>query len=399
MKRAMWLVSVVLCVTLPFVTGCWDRLEIEDRGTILGLAIDPVGDKVDTIAGPDANSDARGYKVTAQVAIPGRIPLGPGGGGASPGSTEKPVWVVSSTGRTMADAMNVLQQELADRVFLGHLRVIIINDDLANSTGIGDIQDYFRRNSEVRRLAWLIISHDSAASAMEAAPKLERVPTLYLVGTMDHAVEMGKLPNTFLGNYWSVLSARGMEPVLPFISIRGEDRVRIDGLAVFKGDKMVGSLDPLETASFMEIMNQRRAGYLVAVPKPGDPKRSVLIKGTNRREKIKMHKETHGVSFNLYSRIEANISEKTGPKPIDEQLPQIERAVAKKLTEGQTRLIQKTQKLGVDIFGFGERVRGGYPTYWLDDVQTREKWDEVYRHVPISCHVKMYMRRFGMAAH
>ncbi len=397
MKHWVRLVGAVLILS-PFVTGCWDRLEIEDRGTILGLAIDPAGTDVESATGNYAQGEGTGYKLTAQVAIPGRIPLGPGEGTSGSGS-QRPVWVVSTTGKTMSDAMNAMQKELADKLFLGHLRVIIVNQSLAKSPGLQDVQDFLRRNAEIRRLAWLLLSTGDANEAMEAAPKLERVPTLYLVGTMDHAVEMGKLPNVFLGNFWSVLSSKGQEPILPIISVKGEDRIETEGLAIFKGTKMVGDLGPLESAAFMEIMDQRKAGYGAAIPVPGDEAHSIIIRGSDRKTKIKLRAVHHKLSVDIYSRMEANIEERTGNVAVDSVISQVSAETSKFLTQGQDKLIQKTQDLGADIFGIGELVRGEQPEYWLHDIKTREQWDTVYARLPIRTHVKVYIRRQGMSAH
>lgn len=398
MKMRKWLGIIVMVLAFPLMTGCWDRLEIEDRATILGLAIDPVEDgPVEGISGPSAQSEIKGYKLTAQLAIPGRIPLGPSGAGGT--GEEKPVWVITTTGKTMQDAMSTMQQELADKVFLGHLRVIIVNQRLARNTGLNDVQDFFRRNAEIRRLAWMVVSEGNASVAMEAAPKLERVPTLYLVGTMDHAVELGKLPNVFLGNFWSTFSSKGQEPVLPMIDVSG-DKIELKGVAVFSQSKMVGELDPLETAAFMEITNVKNAGYPVAVPFPGDATHSVIIRGTDRKSKIKLKMEHGKVTFDVYSFIEANILERTGTKSVDTVIPQIEAEVEKSLMQGQMKTITKMQQLHSDIFGFGEYVRGHNPNYWTGKLgESRKAWEEEFANVPIHVHTKIYIRRSGMAAH
>lgn len=398
MKIRKWMSVAVLAIVCPFMTGCWDRLEIEDRATILGLAIDPVEQEPpEGIAGKFAKSDLPGYKLTAQLAIPGRIPLGPGG--TSETGTKRPVWVISTTGKTINDAIGNMQQELADKVFLGHLRVIIVNKKLAESTGVNDIQDFFRRNAEIRRLAWMVISNGEAAIAMEAAPKLERVPTLYLVGTMDHSVALGKLPNVFLGNYWSTLSSKGQEPVLPVIEMLG-DKIELGGLGAFSRDRMVGTLDPLETASFMELTNVRKAGYPVAIPMPEDPKHSVILRGTDRKSKIKLHMQNGKPAFDVYTLIEANVLERTGDKSVDRVIPQIELEFAKVLADGQEKTITKLQGLHSDVFGFGEYVRGHNPDYWTKELgNSREAWEKVFAKTPVHVHVKVYIRRSGMSAH
>lgn len=146
-------------------------------------------------------------RLTAQIAVPGRIPLGPGEGGGG-GGGKKPVWVVQVVGHTLDDAMANLHQQLADRIFFNHLRVIIISEEFARK-GVGNVNEYLRRNPEVRRAAWMFVSKGKAATTMEIAPELERVPTLYLMSTLDHAVSLGKFPNDFLGIFWSASSSLG----------------------------------------------------------------------------------------------------------------------------------------------------------------------------------------------
>jgi spore germination protein KC len=398
MNRKLCQLLAFLILVLPILTGCWDRLEIEERGTILGLAIDPIVKKVQNITGPFAKSDIAGYKLTAQVGIPGRIPLGPSGPSAGGGPSEKPVWIISKTGKTIDDAINNLQQELATRVFFGHLRIIIVNQALAKS-GMGDIQDFFRRNAEIRRLAWLIISKGSAGTVIRATPQLERVPTLFLVSTMDNAVRMGKIPNVFLGNYWSTLSSKGREPVLPLISLHQNNLIEIQGLAVFKGDRMVSSLDQLGTAAYMELTGEHAAGYGVAVPVPGDPKHSATIKGSNRKTKIKLRKDKEKPSFDVYMRIEANLEEKTGKSRNDDRMTkQIGIETSRLLMKNQKKTLKTLKKLRTDIIGFGEYVRGEDPKYW-SKYRSRKEWDKEFANLDIRLHLNVEMRRSGMSSH
>jgi spore germination protein KC len=397
MNRKLYRLLACLILVTPLLTGCWDRLEIEERGTILGLAIDPIVKNGQNTTGPFAKSDNAGYKLTAQVAIPGRIPLGPGGPSGGGGATEKPVWIISKTGKTIDDALNNLQQELSNRVFFGHLRIIVVNQALAKS-GMQDIQDFFRRNAEIRRLAWLIISKGPAGAVIEATPQLSRVPTLYLVSTMDNAVRMGKIPNVFLGNYWSSRSSNGRDPVLPLISLYKKDRIEIEGLAVFKGDRMASSLNQLGTAAYMELTGENRAGYGVAVPIPGDPQHSAIIKGTNRKTKIKLRKIKGKPSFDVYMKVEANLEEKTGKSINDvRMMKQIGKEASQMLIKNQKKTLKKLKKQRTDIIGFGEYVRGEYPDYWRK-YNSKEEWDQEFANLDIRLHLDVEMRRTGMSS-
>ncbi|PWT98969.1 MAG: Ger(x)C family spore germination protein [Bacteroidetes bacterium] len=395
--KQLYKLLVCLILVTPLLTGCWDRLEIEERGTILGLAIDPIVKNVQNTTGPFAKSDFAGYKLTAQVAIPGRIPLGPGGPSGGGGPTAKPVLIMSKTGKTIDDAVNNLQQELANRVFFGHLRIIVVNQTLAKS-GMQDVQDFFRRNAEIRRLAWLIISKGSAGPIIEATPQLSRVPTLYLVSIMDNAVRMGKIPNVFLGNFWSTHSSNARDPVLPFISLYKKERIEIEGLAVFKGDRMVSNLNQLGTAAYMELTGEHKAGYGFAVPVPGDPKHSATIKGSNRKTKIKLRKNNGKPFFDVYMRAEANLEEKTG-KTINNvrMMKQIGKDSTQLLLKNQEKTIKMLKECRSDVIGFGEYVRGEYPEYWRK-FHSIEDWDREFANLDIRLHLDVELRRTGMSS-
>lgn len=61
MRRWGSLTGLLLCLAL-FATGCWDRVEIEERGFVVGAGID--------VAGED---DADKYILTFQFVIPGGL--------------------------------------------------------------------------------------------------------------------------------------------------------------------------------------------------------------------------------------------------------------------------------------------------------------------------------------
>lgn len=130
---------------------------------------------------------------------------GEGSGGAG---DQNPVWVIQVFGHTIDDAMNNLQQEISDPRYLIHLRVIIISEDVARNN-LNDLNDYLRRNPEVRRRTWLLVSEGEASKFMNINPPLQRVPTLYTLTTMEKAVESGKFPADYLGVFWSSQSKWG----------------------------------------------------------------------------------------------------------------------------------------------------------------------------------------------
>lgn len=173
-------------------------MEIEDRALVLGLSIDkiPADDtqKEDRVTHIHDNSlPTEMISVTAQIAVPGRVPLGPGTGGSAGEGKTSPVWVVSVRGISLDDAMNNLQQQIADPRYLVHLRIIIISEEIARGS-LAELNDYLRRNPEIRRRTWLLVSEGRASAFMDVNPPLQRVPTLYILSMMEKSVSSGKFP-------------------------------------------------------------------------------------------------------------------------------------------------------------------------------------------------------------
>ncbi|AXF57433.1 hypothetical protein [Salicibibacter kimchii] len=171
---------------------------------MLAIAIDEVDgseQEEDNIAHLEDTPNTEMIRLTVQVAVPGEVPLG------SPTGDEgeiEPVWVLSVTGHSLEDAISNLQQEVAQPIFLGQLRVIVVNEDVAKE-GVERFNESLRRNPQVRRNAWMVVSQEEAALYMDLAPALEAVPTLYLSNMVENAVSAGNFPEDYAGLFgeWS----------------------------------------------------------------------------------------------------------------------------------------------------------------------------------------------------
>lgn len=391
---------LVFLLLLPMLTGCWDRLEIEDRAVVLAIAIDEAKPQEANESSnatqilKDPKSKKGLIRITVQIAVPGRIPLGTGGTGGGP-SGQKPVWVLTSVGSTIDDSLMNLQQQLADRLFLGHLRVIVVSEVMARK-GIENEKDFFRRQPQVRRTVWMVVSKGKASDIMRATPQLERVPTLYLVATLDHAKEMGKLPNNFLGVFYSASSAKGQEGSLPYLDLKKESNIEIAGLAYFKGDKMEGTTTPLQIGHFMAMKQINPGGYSVITHIPGSDT-SVIFQSTHRKAKITTEIKDGKIHAKVVSQIEGDLREKSNENLTltKETIKKLEQSIEKDGKIGFEKLIHQTQKDGCDIFGFGEDVRAFHSSYWNREIKTKQKWEDMYREMSVEVSLRINIRRIG----
>lgn len=386
---------------LLFLTGCWDRYELEERANILGLAVDLAEDdevksvpKVTHLEGdfPKSRRDSL-YKVTAQLAVPGKIKLGPEGGGGE--GSEKTAWILETYGHTMKDAMANLQQQLAEKLYLGHLQIVVVSEDVAKK-GLTDVNDFLRRDHEVRRTAWLAVNEKTAADVLKTAPPLETVPALYLSDTLDNAVRFGKLPREYLGKFWIDISDMGVDGILPAVKVIDGDRIMVDGLAFFEGKQMVGQMSPIEIGAYMTMKEKNPGGYSLAVAYE-DGEGAYMIKPTERKSKVKLDFNKGKPTAKIIMELDAILEEEVNDASLNiESIKKIEKAAGEKLTEICEGLLHKLQVKGSDLIGIGARVRAKYGTYWDKEIKNDEKWTEVYKDMDIDVRVTYNIRRTGM---
>lgn len=390
---------LVVSTLIPMLTGCWDQVEIEDRALVLGLAIDkaPPEAKDDESTHIQEKFPLKKIQVTAQIAVPGRVPLGPGSSGSG-SSNQNPVWVVKVTGLSLDDAMNNLQQQIADPRYLVHLRVIIISKDIAHSKDhMDELNDYLRRNPEVRRRTWLLVSEGSATKFMDVAPPLQRVPTIYILAMMDKAVDIGKLPPDYIGNFWSAHSKWGQSSFLPYIAIREKDNILIKGLAYFREGRMVGTTKPIEIGAYLAIMGMNPGGYseFFQVPELGFV--MTVITERHSRNKSSISKGKPHLKYHLS--LEGNLDEhfqSMNPINSSARLHQVELTFNKRATKLINNMIKKTQKDHCDIFGMGEIIRAHHPSFWKEHIHSKKDWEEMYGNLTVDVEVNMAISNVGL---
>ncbi|SDI46272.1 Ger(x)C family spore germination protein [Natribacillus halophilus] len=395
----------LLCLCL---TGCWDGNDIEQRANVLALAID------EAEPGPEEDQDDITYvedglieppqedmiNVTAQIAVPGEVPLGPIGQGGGGGEESDPVWVLEVTGRSLNDALSHLQQEVAEDLFLGQLRIIIVNEDVARN-GVDRFNESLRRNAEVRRNAWMIVSAEEAGQYMDLAPDLQQIPTLYLANMIENAVELGKFPEDYIGLFWRLLSSKGQEGFLPYFEIMGDEQIKLGGMSYFKGDEMTGTVTPFEIGVYMGIIGFEQGGYEYFVKVP-DTDSHILLDTLSRDTTLESEIKDGQPRLNLAIRFELTIQETEETDNMQLQnarvLEKIEQQEEQVNADAAEQLIQDMQEEQADIFGFGEQIRAKHPGYWNENVGTNEQWQEVFQDVDVDVDVIINLRRVGTQA-
>lgn len=382
MLRSIIKHCTLLSFTVIFLSGCWDRQEVNDLALIMA-------------AGFDKKADNK-IELTVLVFIP------KGGGtqqamGDSNTAGDYQTLVRSAEGITIADAMAKLQELLPRQIFWGHTDIFVFNEGLARK-GIAKHVDFIMRHPQLRERGQIFVSQQTAKEILSILPPLERDLSEVLRELAEHNIGM----NVTTKKLAQMLISDSGDCALPWIKILPPEEVKapkqtiayITGTAIFKKDKMVGKIDDSVTRGVLWLRNEIQLGVVTTKPNNSNghisvnvlQARSTLIpKIENGKWKITLKSESY--SDIVQNTTDLNVSDPAVVKSLEHQLTE--------KIDKRIRLAQKQVQEGMkaDIFGFAEAFHRKYPDIWNKE---KGRWDEIYPNIEVIYETKNKIRRQGL---
>lgn len=385
MKRKLF--AIILCIL--FLTGCWDRRELNELGVVGAFGL-------------DKDSETGKIILTTQVIRPGALKKEEGGGEKSP------VEIITTKGNTVFEAMRNITKEFDRRAFFSHDKVIIIDEQLARD-GILPILDFFVRSEEIRRLVWFIVAKDTKAREILGVKHgIENIQATYLDAMIKKSSLNSEVSTPNLLEFMKRVSGNNINPIAGVMEIVEESNlpaeekkdkttkgVKLSGTAVFKKDKLVGYLDNIETRGLNWVTGKVKSG-VINVPSPAEKDKLIAIEIKRASSSIKPEMKDGIISFNIEVKEEGDLAEQQGTVDVSKL------ELFEKIEEGQKAVIENEIKLAVDkvqkefssdIFGFGSALNKKYPEEW-DKI--KDNWESIFPKVQYAVKVDAKIRRTGL---
>jgi spore germination protein KC len=363
-------------ISLILLSGCWDMREIEERIAVVAIGVDK---------GEEDNE----LRVSVQIPVPINIAGGKGGGGGG----AEPVQVVSANGRTFLDAFRKLQMKVNQELFYGHTRIIVFSEEVARE-GINDVIDSLRREPQVRRLLWpVIIREKDAVELLNFKPKLEQVPTVFLMSMIQGQSKAERLSGTTLGDVYIDLSNSTKQPRMIAVDLENEEEVELSGLAVFRGDQLVGFLDKIETMDWLRLTQKRDGGkFSIDI----DENNYVSMRPEDLVTDYEFLYKDGKVLVNITCDFNGSLIEATMPLDLDkrENMRRIEQKIEKELEKRSMKMIRKVQtEFESDVLNFGEKLKAYHYDIW-----EKINWETEFPDAKISVKYEVDIVRTGMTS-
>lgn len=380
-KVNLFLFGILLILVLP-IAACWDRMEIEERGFVLGMGLDLIREGGD-----------RWYEVTSQIAVPSQGMGGQAGGGGGGGGEMAPSWNVTTRSRDSLTA--ALGQDItrADKTpSFTHMRVLVIGEEMARS-GLNQVMDFFMRTRDIRLRVKVLLAEGKAKKVLDVKPRISTINALYLNRlTENNKQNFAMATQMDLGKLM-----RSIHEDVPFILPRvkaGQDDVEISGAGLFKKSRMVGWIDKPTVEGIQWVTNQVFGGQLVARTfQVAQIKPTFQITGA--KSKVHPRYDQGLITFHVDIKVEGILTEKgtSGHVFNSRYLAQVEQLLAEEIEHTvKNSVTVMQQQYSADVFGFGTHLERRYPGLWRE---IGDRWEDVFPTVDVLVHARVQIRRVG----
>ncbi|GAB3058249.1 Ger(x)C family spore germination protein [Virgibacillus ainsalahensis] len=367
--------SHLLCfLILLFLSGCWDRTEVNDLAIVTAVGLD--------------KTDDGQIELSVQIINPGALG-GSGSGGASGGKLST---VEKDTGRTIYDARSKLQQKVSRKLFIGHNPVVFIGEKMAEE-GIRSHIEYFARSPFPRLRTFAFVTKGSPVDFLKVSPDLER-------NSGEVARELAKFQvgmSVTMKDLLLMLTGEERGAALPLIEIEEEPPdtigLRVNGTAIFQNGKMIEQIDDKMTRGILWLRDAIETATVTIQPEDAEGLISFYIFRANTSLVPTIENGNWKMTVNIKSLDDVMENETKlnlmNPDTVEKLEVQLEETIDERIHEA----LEKIQnEMNVDIFNFGRAFHRHYPDQWA---MVKDNWEEKLPEVEVEIQSNVEIERPG----
>jgi len=304
--------------------------------------------------------------------------------------------VISASGRTFSEASRNTSLSFSAVPLWSQVQVSLMSDTMAKR-GIADQIDFLIRNRFVRKSNTLVVTKNTTPQqVLSIVAYLETYTGMAIMKLIkNQESQLGIYTQTDLNEFLQKLFEPGIEPVVPMITIQknGRDKqLLLQDTAVFKGSKMIGSLNETESRGYSLLNPGKKTLGLFLVSSPPNPEQKVTLEISSLQSKVRPMIQDQNIKMLIELSIDGNFYEQSGTENLftPKVYKMIEKAAEQELKRQMTLAIVKAQSLNSDIFGWGNLVYKKDPHLWQ---QVEKDWDALFPTISYEIKVDFTLRR------
>ncbi|WP_147533995.1 Ger(x)C family spore germination protein [Bacillus marasmi] len=340
---------IYLCILILTLTGCVDKEILDDVSLESGIGFDYQGERqiLGTSLVPSYQPDKSIKNVTHQA--------------------------VSAMNREL---IMEIQRQSADPLVAGSIEVVLFGKTLAQK-GIIDLIDALQRDSTIGERIYLVVV-DGKANDLLKHDYGTRGNATYISNLIMQNIEERDLPKSNLHMFIFNFFQEGKDGFLPSVRRIGKDKMEINGVCLFKNDKVVDFI-PASKMFFFKLLTDEYSEGTYKVELNGEEAAVRSITSTHRFDLTK--KKPWEITIHIT--VKGQIREYSGDKLSPKAIKQIEKNLEKKINAECLKLIHQFKKQEIDPIGLGNYVKSqtrGFDT---------NKWKREYQNLTVKFETKV----------
>ena len=388
MKKIKYLIITVMIISTLFNSGCWNRRELETLVLIMGAGVDWEKDKV---------------VLNVELLNPMR-PEEMGEG--------KPFILQRAEGKTFFEAVRNISHYISRRIHWSHNEIVVLGLDYAKR-GNREVLDFYVRDAETRLTTLMMVSTTTARNVLDTPGRLVDVSSTKIKSILEKVQgTSGYSARVNARDFLVALSSKTDQPFLPLVHYiegpivdeelgeqvrRDEERlslIKVEGLAVFRDDKLSGFLDKDETRGMLFIRGDLEGGIInFSEDHSGQAHGNIEI--LNVKSKISPRIEGEKFFMTIDITVEGNLGEYNGQLDITDPNSLFIIGKAAALTvKGEVKMALNILmgEYELDTLGFGSAFIRKYPK---KRKEIENNWEEIFPKIITNVNTKVNIRRVG----
>jgi Ger(x)C family germination protein len=358
------------------LSGCWDKVEIEDRVFVLAIGIDKAREE-------DKSEPSDRYVINFVSPIVSAMK----DGGEEVFSTYKTVASIFTF------ALNQMYERMDKQLSFQHTRVIIFGEDMLKDEGLlKEVLDAVGRSHEFHRSMYVFAVPGRAEDVFKVKPKFSQLLAMYLTGIADNNLYQSSIYKMQGYEMYNNLINFEGDTVIPTLR-PAKDEVKVSGVGIIKDFKLEGYLDDKDSETLNWLNNSAHGGLVEGKHKGIQ----VPFKYNDFDTKLTLDKvEGDKLYFTYKMETEGSAEEYTWGEPLldQETLNSLEKNIEKTIEDRSKKVVDKFQKeFKVDLIGVAPYLRKHHP----DIFKSIEKDYESFftSNVVINIKAEVAIRRVG----
>jgi len=350
MYKKILLAIMIIFVTLS-TTGCWNYIGLNEMTMVAGVAIDKNEDNY-TLSFEIYNlqATATGEPIKSEI--------------------------IESTGKTIFDAVRNAKKRVSNKLYFAQSKIIIVSEQIAKEDGINSIIDWFTRDPEIRETLQLVVSQEESAVALLKADNLTSTTVsadIQAIVEKDPKIT-GTSETKQLYKVYNILNSEGISLTLPAIHITSNDEKKvceINGIAVFKEDKLVNYLTSEETKYYLLAKGKLKGAIITINTKikttDTDSQNISLEVKSSKSSQQYTSQEKNNLKIEVSTNTEVTLGEfkDLNEKISSKDIINLEKEAGKIIKQRIEDVITKIQdNYNTDILGYGSLLYRTNPKQW-----------------------------------